>query len=194
MSNENAKEPQLKFQLPDELANCETLLARLPLPPPQVARDELMYRAGWAAALVQSSDGSQRRQSPGRQLSVRTSLISCTASGVLGACLVLLLTWDQRPAAKPPGDVAGVPVREGENDVYQGRRRVAGSDLSASGEGAPRPETAAWLVMRSRALRGQWEQLETTVRRPDGSAVDGAAGRPKGAREMLRELLLTSSG
>jgi negative regulator of sigma E activity len=38
-----------EIKLPDELAACEARLAALPLPAARVDRDELMFRAGWAA-------------------------------------------------------------------------------------------------------------------------------------------------
>jgi hypothetical protein len=39
-----------ELRLPDALAACEAHLAAQPLSPPRLDRDELLYRAGWAAA------------------------------------------------------------------------------------------------------------------------------------------------
>jgi hypothetical protein len=47
-----------ELRLPDRLAACEAELAAQPLPASTINRDELLYRAGWAAAEAEFSSGA----------------------------------------------------------------------------------------------------------------------------------------
>jgi hypothetical protein len=105
VSNEQPMPDELK--LPADLAPCEARLAAHPLPPASLNRDELLYRAGWAAAEAARSRATplpSEGRVPSRKRDV--ALWSC-ASAALAASLAVALTLTM---TRPNGAPAVVPA------------------------------------------------------------------------------------
>lgn len=77
-----------EFELTPELAKFENELRSRALPTPSLDRDELMFRAGWNAAVAQSKTSSYRL--PNRSSVVRWRAAAASLAG-LSAVLALLL-------------------------------------------------------------------------------------------------------
>ena len=105
MLDNDADRPPLELRLPDELARCESMLSSLSLPPSRVQRDELMYRAGWAAAearLPVSAPQGVEQASSARGTYRRRTLAWSLTSAVLAASTAVAITANYPGSAALP--------------------------------------------------------------------------------------------
>ena len=105
MLDNDANRPPLELRLPDELARCESMLSSLSLPPSRVQRDDLMYRAGWAAAeagLPVSAPQGMEQASSARCTYRRRTLAWSLTSAVLAASLAVAITANFPGSAAMP--------------------------------------------------------------------------------------------
>jgi hypothetical protein len=105
VSNEQPMPDELK--LPADLAACEARLAAHPLPPTPHNRDELLYRAGWAAAEAARSRATPLPSDGRAPARKRDVALWSTTSAALAASLAVAVTLAMTrqivaPAVVPP--------------------------------------------------------------------------------------------
>jgi hypothetical protein len=91
------------LRLPDELAAYEARLASSPLASSALNRDELLYRAGWAAAEAQLTRRVTTTVAAPRGLGRRAVAAWSAASAAVAASLAVAITWAvaARPMSEP---------------------------------------------------------------------------------------------
>jgi len=191
-------------RLPHELAEIEARLAKLPLPASSINRDEMLYRAGWAAAEVKSSN---------KQRGNGSHWLWPATSAALAATVMLLLfpPWAETKKNTQAPDFAGSSAEE-KNSKQIAVIQVDESDLSRerqprwprenSGFRSRLPRNAAtwqlsWLGWEdslrspvSRMARRHRPWLQQFNTRPLEMAIDDTPTPPsKTSRELLQELL-----
>jgi hypothetical protein len=194
-----------ELRLPDELAACEARLAALPLGASRIDRDQLMYRAGWAAA--EAARGSAAAPTLVASETKRGTIVAWSGmSAALAASLAVAATLALQPridglhepavaviqpalAASPdevaPGDT---------NRIAADRRLLAQLDALASGRSGVSDRTASALFTalgdRSEQRRSQPVLVSTSIA---NASDDGLSREPKTARGLLEEYLPGSS-
>lgn len=94
-----------EMRLPDDLAACEARLAAHPLGTSLINRDELMYRAGWAAA---EAEWSRKTAGVVPNASVTGRVASWSlASAALAASLAVAITLSATRSAREPQTADG---------------------------------------------------------------------------------------
>jgi hypothetical protein len=159
-----------KNHLPEHLIALEAQLANWSPAESQIARDEVMYQCGWAAAEASSARHRQVRW------------FWPTTSGVLAATVLLMATLLLREGAG-----AQVALETPSQVAQPTAVAVAAKTPPAPDRPTQRlallVEKPGWLADRDRALRGDWkEPLRTHAGEPYPTA------RAKTAFELLREL------
>jgi hypothetical protein len=186
-----------QFDGADDLAAIEARLAGEPLAAPRINRDELMYRAGWAACEV-----TQRLHGPalGKVKARRRAVAGWSAaSAALAASLAVALTLSVAPRTHQLANTADSPHKTlagvAEASAPSTPRRIAFDPVLArldaiAGGGWPNRRSASgatlWKVS-SQALPGRWDE-------PILAMADSASPAPSSveratARQLLDELL-----
>lgn len=165
--------------LPPELADLESHLRGLPLPPGKFNRDETLYRAGWAAAEAHCRKWGGSRMWP-------------VISGVLAASVLILGALLVRQGEAP--QVADVDnARPVQPETPHGLAHGSAPEMGAPSnetrlplEFAPRfaPAEHSLLALRDRALLGVLPDLSDP-----GDQGDAPVPRAKTRRELLTDLL-----
>jgi hypothetical protein len=88
------------LRLPDELAACEAQLASEPLAAPRISRDEVLYRAGWAACIAAPAAVAHVRPVIGYR--GQTVAMSSACSAALAASLAVAVTLGLAPRSSEP--------------------------------------------------------------------------------------------
>lgn len=206
------------LRLSDELAALEALLAAKPLPAPRIDRDQLMYRAGWAACEAQCQP---RPLAGGRpKVRLRPAAVEAHPPAEPGTIRERrrTLAWSLGSAAVAASIAVGATLRWVELATLEKTERAGGETprLAAEAELPPRSaevkgstarDVSAWDVERrinsygrQLTLAGPWIALQRPG--PDG-ATSGADARPdrvattpdlalpsaKTARELWKELI-----
>jgi hypothetical protein len=184
-----------ELRLPEDLAACEARLAAMSLPASRIDRDELMYRAGWAAALA--GVGTTRLAVADPPPSKRGILAASLASAALAASLAVAITLQWRPAAEHTLIVAQEPKKTTEVHAAAAPRPTArrtapvrpgfSSDVDAllarfSGRNGLRAESP----LAARLHPGLDEEGALSAIHADAAASPAAT---KTARQLLEELL-----
>ena len=197
MSDNNANQPPVDTRLPDELARCESILAGMSLPKSRVQRDELLYRAGWAAAERDAKScsvrGAEQKQSS-RNTGGRSTFAWSVTSAVVAASLAVAITLQVQPAATTQVN-AVVDVSRDHGSAVTEEESLVTPIPDGFANRADVEWTASLLIMRDRALLQQWDD-PWTVNDPSISELssDGAMpSQPKTSREMLQEFLMGPS-
>ena len=202
MSNNHADQSPVDRPLPDDLVQCESILAHMSLPRSRLQRDELIYRVGWAAAEVhaQSVTGQgvePSRSSPGT--GGRSTLAWSVASAAIAASLAVVITLRIQPAVDAPANSpadAVVDLSRAEDPAKDRERKPPSADLAqltrgGINKGTEVGWTASLLIMRDRALRQQLDDRWIVSEGSFGGSLanDAASLQPRTSREMLREFL-----
>ena len=173
-----------ELRLPEELAACEARLASQPLATSGIDRDQLMYRAGWAACEA-SRAASRALVDRGLATVAGWSL----TSAAVAASLAVIVTLQWRPVIRQ--EVAAISTGSDSprpSIPAEQRRAVASpSHLTTS---LPGPSRTMELDMglfrlRRQALGGDWSE-------PGGIAsltAESAPPAPQTAFELRQELL-----
>ena len=191
-----------ELRLPDRLAACEAELAAQPLAVSTINRDELMYRAGWAAAEAALS-GHAANSLPTSSRGVSKVIAWSAASAALAASLAVAVTLalssgGDRSIAVPSGPerptimttVAMTPT-----DIPAPRRLVVIDpllerlDALANGTSAARggiDEASVWAATR-RLRAGRPDQPILASAAASATGSDAIDSRP--ARELLDQML-----
>ena len=177
-----------ELRLPDELAATEARLAAMSLAPSGINRDELMYRAGWAACEA-SRWGLAPSPSPARASDRIRLAASSLSSAAIAASMAIAatLTWQANGRTQLADSKASPPVEVAGN-VKAAARPIA--DVIRQDPHASTFETRpaidiGVLGLRARAL-AQATWLGETIATSNGEASAPAA---KTARELLDEML-----
>ncbi len=199
MSDQSTNQPHIDTQLPDDMARCESLLARRSLPQPRLKRDELLYRAGWAAAEVHGQPHSASDGSAGRGTAIRTALAWSALSAAVAASVAVAITVRLLPAganlADPPTVVAEESASQAPPTVDRESKPERKRLVRSSPDRFQRGTWVVWnsplLTMRDRALQQAWNERWSFENGPiRGSRVnDREVAVPKTSREMLQEFL-----
>jgi hypothetical protein len=184
-----------ELRLPDDLAACEARLAAQSLPATAINRDELMYRAGWAAG-VESTRLAALNPPPwkgGARGGIRLAAASL-ASAAVAASLAVAATLHWGPA-ELTRVVVETPRHKADAMAAVAAPRPSTShliaDVPARMERNVRPASDVGLLgLRLRALN-QTSLLSDRVTASNADASDTSA---KSARELLDEMLPTASG
>lgn len=185
-----------EMRLPDELAACEARLAAFGLPSAGIDRDELLYRAGWAAAMAQASVAEKPAGANTAQLALATGDVRRTrlttavwslASAALAASIAVVATLQLRsPLVVEVAATAQSPVAEASAAPAAVPATVAAEVNARSVRLAPLrpPINAGFIALRQRALTD-------ALAEPEHTAADSDAGmaETKSARELLDEML-----
>ena len=175
------------LQLPADLTAIEAELARTALPPSPIDRDDLLFRAGWAAC-------ETARVAPRRRWFASHALVAAAAASVaVGA------TWfagergadDAAPAlaksargTSPPAVVAARPAGGSLRSTPATLANFSESLLLAGWDDRDGPLVAApWLFGR---MVGMKESPRTT---PVSSSINDSPPRATTARELMEEFL-----
>ena len=160
--------------LPPELAEIETQLHQLALPSARVNREQLFYQAGWAAAqanLGPTSSGNSR-------------LLWPLTSGVLAVAMVVLAVLvAQTPTTVQTVAEATVPALEQPAEQVVAKPQVETLARRSRLTFRHWAETAPLLVMRERALRGEFPEPSLAV------SLTVAPHPQMTARELMQEFL-----
>jgi hypothetical protein len=191
-----------ELRLPDRLAACEAELAAQPLGASTINRDELLYRAGWAAAeaaLANRSEVARPSSDVDKAAIARWSTVSAilAASIAVAATLAISNGGADRSIARAPREASKTIVISvaPASEVADARRSVVIDpllerlDALARGSVATRSsvrEASVWAATR-RPRVGRTDQpiLATVeVRSVAPAAINGTT-----ARELMDQLL-----
>jgi hypothetical protein len=184
-----------ELKLPDELRACEARLAGESLPPSRINRDELLYRAGWAAACAQALASERAALQPfaGRGTIAAWSL----ASAALAASLAVVVTRSvtstdgprstDRSAASSPLFAAGASAPSVDRaarsqDAASAASLARRDDMVVQLSLASRRPPAALLVASNRRDVGRWDQ-------PIPSAADSGASLASPSENVTAQTL-----
>lgn len=186
MSNEQSMPDELK--LPADLAACEARLAASALPAPPLNRDELMYRAGWAAAVaVRSRETLQpsKPQPPARKRDVAFwSATSAALAASLAVAVTLAMTRrDETPTSAPAAGsrpplaelAATTPEPPAHLTPQLARRESSALDAALRWNGRA-PAASVWAAI-SNSRNSRWDEpiiTPTSVQQPSSSPVSTA--------------------
>jgi hypothetical protein len=101
-----------EMRLPDHLAACEAMLAGQPLAPSGVDRDQLLYRAGWAACEAQrerAATPADLSPPPGMGRTAAWSLASAALAASLAVAATLQWQSPRRGELAEDGGLAAPP-------------------------------------------------------------------------------------
>ena len=179
-----------ELRLPDDLAACEARLAAQSLPASTINRDELMYRAGWAAGVEATRLAAAN--SPPLKVRARGGVRIAVASLTSAAAAASLAVWVTLAWQGPDvAQVAGVAPRPD----AEARSIVEASQPSSinliAAEPMPlemriRPSIDVGLLgLRTRALN----QASLLSQSSTASNGDLPAPSAKTARQLLDEML-----
>jgi hypothetical protein len=191
-----------ELRLSDELAACEARLAAHSLESLGIHRDELLYRAGWAACEAASN---QKTLSISSKTATRRTLAGwCAASAAIAAMLTVTATMALRIDLPSRVELAAQTTREqsvGMGDATPkaatprttaNNRLLAQLDALAAGRasGGGRISSATLLATLSNHRRERWDQpiLVSTTLDADADA-DVSPSEPATARQILDEYL-----
>ncbi len=182
-----------ELRLPDHLAACEAQLAAQALPASGINRDELMYRAGWAAGAETARLAVVNPPlSKGGTRGGTTAAWSLTSAAV-AASIAVILTLQVRPNEPPAVDAIPADAHpQLADDVVEPQR----SDLPRFefAHAPPRPLSngrfATGLIgSRQRAISNAWADMANFT----ATTGDAAAPTPQTARELMQEILPAES-
>jgi hypothetical protein len=178
-----------ELRLPDRLAACEAELAAQPLAASTINRDELLYRAGWAAAeaaWVRRGGVAVTPIAAPRRTIVKWSM----ASGAAAAVLATVVTWSVASSTRPEAFAAGGVGRPTSVDTsVVAEIRAATRDAGAEHDSLVRRDSSTlmlWLVARTGRL-APLEQRGLAAANITASATAG--DRSATARQLLNEYL-----
>jgi hypothetical protein len=190
-----------ELRLPDDLAACEARLAALPLARSRVDRDQLIYRAGWAAAeaargTVQVADarGATKR---------RSIAVWSAGSAALAASLAVTATLALQPRITAPSgqlvvDAQPVLTQTGDNETPSvathnaaDRRLLAQLDALASGRPDAREPLSSlgFLGALGDRDRAKWDHPVLFLTNVPRSEDSDPSPEPMTARGLLEEYL-----
>jgi hypothetical protein len=189
-----------ELRLPDRLAACEAELAARSLAASMINRDELLYRAGWAAA---EAEFSSRALAPASTAGARGGIVAAwsMASAALAASIavaatlslvapleqpVAIRTLGPRPRAALLEDIppAGPTAERVVVDPLLARLDALTSGTMGVWDGAPNASIWAWT---RKPRIGRWDQpilVTTAVASPAPAGVGSTT-----ARELLDQML-----
>jgi hypothetical protein len=191
-----------ELRLPDDLAACEARLASEPLPASRIDRDQLMYRAGWAAYEAQAarlnlcpSNGTARKG--------RVAAWSL-ASAALAASIAVAVALHLRPASSL--DVANVKRAQADTPVNQnaGPKNHPATNLAADESSTPflaaasqpvdRPWSLPFFSGQPLTLASRFDRAADLAGKPASAAVEDISIQPsKTAWQLMQEYLPQSS-
>ena len=188
------------LRLPDDLAACEARLAGQLLASSRLNRDELLYRAGWAACEAAKARQNAVSSSP----AARRGLIAAwsSASAGLAAALAVAVTLALQSTSAPPMAAAdgnrsipplaasatpsqdeSAPVRRAANDPLLAQL----NDLASRTKRTNRFPRGGLLAMNSLREAGRWD--EGILSSTDASASWPVADESATASQLLEEFL-----
>jgi len=174
-----------ELRLPDDLAACEARLAAMPLGASRIDRDEMLYRAGWAAGAETARLAVVNPPPSKGGITAAWSLTSAAVAASIAVMATLQLQPNQPPA------VVAIPADAHPHlaaDVVEPRRselpRVEFAHASPKSLSNGRLN-AGLIALRQRAITNAWTDT-ANVAATTGAA---AAPTPQTAREMMQELL-----
>jgi hypothetical protein len=187
-----------ELRLPDDLAACEARLAAMPLGVSRIDRDEMLYRAGWAAG-AETARLATRRDGAFR---LRSLAMCSAASAALAASLAVAITLrvdapveseslivNSEAAEHRPDMAMAEPTEEMPNRRPPAR---AASDLNGFlarfASGAAAGDGPSWLALRRGIPLAAADDPPTVV----NAAVFVPPEQAKTARQLLEELLPAS--
>jgi hypothetical protein len=202
-----------ELRLPDDLAAIEARLAAQPLAASRIARDQLMYQAGWAAAEAAGAGGivgtiqladSTLPSSPevirGGTRTPRLVALCSSASAALAASLAVAVTLALQPTptaepiiARSTAPAASAP---GPVDAAKSRRDSAPSSQAPADSLVRFAELRRWpansplWASRRGAPLSAWNDFEVSTASVDVAASDA----PRTARELLDEFVPRAAG
>lgn len=110
-----------ELRLPDELAACEARLAALALPAAAINRDELLFRAGWAA-----HDAASPTSAVGR-----AGWTSHALAAAVAAVVATIITLRMAPSEQAPGGATPLAENTAEKAAARGVGAARERDLVA---------------------------------------------------------------
>ncbi len=180
-----------ELRLPDELAACEARLAGQPLAASAINRDELLYRAGWAACEAQQGRETVAATLVSRTTDRATIAAWSAASAALAAALAVAVTLSLAPHSQPSNTVQQIadatPTPEPSNPRTTPRIVRGGFDVMS-------------LVNRHVASASLWDNVERTrqprpeepILPPTEASLGIGLSPTATAASLLEELLPTS--
>jgi hypothetical protein len=190
-----------ELKLPDDLRACEARLARQPLPPSRIDRDELLYRAGWAAARAQAAGNRAvipQPAAPRRTIAAWSLASAALAASLAAAATHMVLSTEatrtptSRSAASPPqvadarASSVDLPATTRDRD---GSSAVPRIDALAAHLSFVQNRPPAALLAASRARAGRWDEPVLVAASADGSV---AAPSDNVTAQMLLDELVPS--
>jgi hypothetical protein len=168
-----------ELRLPDDLAACEARLAAIVPPATGIDRDQLMYRAGWAAG----AETARLARVNARRVEGGVIAAWSLTSAALAASLAVMATLQTRPHRALDIVAAPADLRPAAASARQPSSNLFTNVMSAS------PSRYRFdvglLSLRRQALSNA---LATSPHFADGGGDVGAAP-VKTARELMGELL-----
>jgi len=181
-----------ELRLPDHLAACEARLAAQMLPASGINRDDLLYRAGWAAGAetarlaVASPPPSQHRGGGG------TTAVWSLASAAVAASIAVMATLQWHPNEQPvvvasPADANPQLAVEADSRPSSLPRVEFARDSTKSPSN--RRIESGLLGLRQRAITNAWLEPNNLTT----ASGDAATPTPQTARDLMQEFLPAKS-
>jgi hypothetical protein len=202
-----------ELRLPDDLAACEARLAAQPLPGSRLDRDQLMYRAGWAACesrlVVPNPPPSKVEEGPGRRgarggITAAWSFASAAVAASIAVTITLQLQLPsqmplasvsdaQRPqqASVPRGQIA--QPSENRRPANESNGGLANFALFTQPRSLAPSSAPLFWAARSQTLPGAGDATIYQVAALRGPGAAGPTEAAKTARQLLNEYLPASS-
>jgi len=183
-----------ELRLPDDLAACEARLAAQPLPGARIDRDQLLYRAGWAACesrLAALTPHPSKGRARGGISSPRSIAAWSLTSAAVAASLAVVITLQWQPAgvrdmAANSSDARRALAAAPANPVDVSHVEIVDADSSSARTGQI---DVGIFAQRSQALKSIWMEPTEAV----ALASEGETQAAKTARELMQELLPAES-
>jgi hypothetical protein len=189
-----------ELRLPDHLAACEARLAAQMLPASGINRDELLYRAGWAAGAetarlavvnpppLKVEEGPRRRGARGGNTAA-WSLISAAVAASIAVMVTLQLRPNESHAVVAiPADAHPQFAAETVEPRPSQLPRVEFAHATPKSLSSNRINTGL-IALRQRVMTNAWAE-PTNIASNTGEA---AAPSPQTARDLMQELLPSES-
>jgi hypothetical protein len=186
-----------ELRLPDHLAACEARLAAQMLPASGINRDELLYRAGWAAG-AETARLAVVTPSPSKGgarggITAAWSLTSAAVAASIAVVVTLQMqSLESRHVVAQPADVSPQWAAE---DVEPKPAttlapRVELARASAKTPNVGRLQTTGLIGLRQRAMSNVWAEAPGKATTASDTAM---APAPQTARELMQEFMPAES-
>jgi hypothetical protein len=181
-----------ELRLPDDLAACEARLAAQALPATGIDRDQLLYRAGWAACEARFVSLNPPPSKGGARGGIIAAWSATSAAIAASLAVILTLQWrtiTDRGIASKQGEVQPA-VSIDAADPPEPKTVFTEFNYAAITKPNPSQLPAGLLALRRQTLANAWTQPASLA----STSGDPAPTPEKTARELMNEYVPAEPG